>query len=379
MCTAVQVDVMGSSKGLKASRQRNYLEAGLALVCVVAFVLISLASFTDTYLSSAHTHAGEFEMQALPLPRRSMRGAATAAKGSSGNAAAAVEAEEPGYLAPPLPSGVQTVLILTPVKDFSPKHSKRYIALVRNLTYPHAAISIAMLESDSQAENRAVPDELGRVLRSQREWNSVRIFHHNFKYELGQDSVYRHASSVQQKRRAILAQSRNQLLMRAIGAHDWVLWLDSDLAALPHDVLEDLISVDKDIVVPDCQFRFEPRSYDLNSYKEMPEYHEWKRRKGDTLKDDDLLVMGYYNSPQGRRSVWKLKVRPPRLRALGASARGGWARARGTRVPLPLPPSPSSSPSSSPSPSPSLCLRPRTRARRSRWTATRPREPKQRR
>jgi|TARA_B110000208_G_scaffold21883_1_gene27709 mannan polymerase complexes MNN9 subunit len=115
-----------------------------------------------------------------------------------------------------------------------------------------------------------------------------------------------------------------------------VLWLDVDLANLPVDILDDLIAVDKDIVVPDCQFRFESRSYDLNSYKEMPEYHTWKKKRGDTLKDDHLLVMGYYNSPQGRRSIWKLKESMDRKRKRAREAFEEEVAAGNATAPRPL-------------------------------------------
>jgi hypothetical protein len=225
-------------------RQPRFLEAALGFVCIVAMVFVVIESYADlgmdfrTLSNNDDATASLFvtPTQTIPTPseggRRSARRSSSSAKqvrgGGEHSVAAAQTAggasarhrQSTNYVPPPPPHNVPTVLILTPVKDLTTRHSLRYIEHVRNLTYPHAAISIALLESDSKPELHGVPDDMGTALLAMGEWASVQIIHHDFKYELDRDSAIRHAANVQERRRAILAKSRNQLLMRAIGAHE---------------------------------------------------------------------------------------------------------------------------------------------------------------
>jgi glycosyltransferase involved in cell wall biosynthesis len=60
---------------------------------------------------------------------------------------------------------------------------------------------------------------------------------------------------------------RNWLLGVALGDEDWVLWLDSDLWALPPTLARELMATGKQLVVPNCVVHGSdpPRTYDLNS------------------------------------------------------------------------------------------------------------------
>jgi hypothetical protein len=69
-----------------------------------------------------------------------------------------------------------------------------------------------------------------------------------------------------------MARSRNYLLTAALREyHSWVLWLDIDIVDYPSTIVEDLQSVDVDVVVPNCLLKTEDGSfwgYDKNNWQE---------------------------------------------------------------------------------------------------------------
>ena len=178
----------------------------------------------------------------------------------------ALASEPPPPTAPQLPR----VLILTPVKD-SLRHLDRYFLLLRNLTYPPHLLSLGVMDSDSRD---AAPPSLSQSLYSaaslaalgvgaealqaaqpsgtltrqlveapllvQAGWRRVAVARHDFGYSLSRAS--RHGLSEQQRRREVLAKSRNHLLSLALRDEDWVLWLDSDLRSYPRNLLERLVA-----------------------------------------------------------------------------------------------------------------------------------------
>ena len=69
-----------------------------------------------------------------------------------------------------------------------------------------------------------------------------------------------------------MARARNYLLTAALrDEHSWVLWLDVDLVEYPSTILEDLQSVNVDVVVPNCLRETDDNSfwgYDKNNWQE---------------------------------------------------------------------------------------------------------------
>jgi hypothetical protein len=208
---------------------------------------------------------------------------------------------------PSAPPSLPRVLILTPVKD-SARHLDRYFALLRNLSYPAHLLSLGMIDSDSQDRPSAqltaalaAPASLAALSTTPAAlaaanlsatlatlllqapsllgagWRRVTLARHNFGYSL--DRGTRHSLSEQQRRREVLAKSRNHLLSSALQDEDWVLWLDSDLAHYPAELLQRLVgaaapphpappSAWRRILVPNCVLSLGGgRSYDLNSWR----------------------------------------------------------------------------------------------------------------
>ena len=156
------------------------------------------------------------------------------------------------------------VLILTPVKN-AVQDAEGYFARLRALCYPANLLSVGILESDSSDDTfetfRKYCQEYSQHFRS------VRIWKKDFDYQIPPD-LPRWEPSIQLQRRAILARSRNHLLFHALDDEDWVLWLDSDVIEYPADIIQRLLSYDKDIVQPHCVKKYCGPSFDLNAWRD---------------------------------------------------------------------------------------------------------------
>jgi exosome complex RNA-binding protein Rrp42 (RNase PH superfamily) len=73
--------------------------------------------------------------------------------------------------------------------------------------------------------------------------------------------------------------------------HVWVLWLDVDVIDYPSTVLDDLVSLDVDVVVPNCLLKTEDNSfwgYDKNNWQETDDSINMQK----DLDEDIVLVEG---------------------------------------------------------------------------------------
>ncbi|XP_035670100.1 mannan polymerase complex subunit mnn9-like [Branchiostoma floridae] len=205
-----------------------------------------------------------------------------------------------------------SVLILTPVAG-KIRAVPKYLSLVKSLTYPRSKISIAILMSNIH-DDESLNNIHSMMAELNDKFRSARLFRKDYeKVVIGQE---RHSEWMQKERRSILAQSRNQLLLRALGAEEWVLWFDFDLVAIPPNITETLIGADKPIVAPHCVWGPDNDTYDLNSYQETLEFQKWKKEMQKT--DEELLLAGYADSPPGRLYMRDLRSKGLTLTELDA-------------------------------------------------------------
>ncbi|KAJ8657767.1 hypothetical protein O0I10_006582 [Lichtheimia ornata] len=185
------------------------------------------------------------------------------------------------------------VLILTPLKNAA-NYLPRYFELLDRMTYPKHLISIAFLVSDTNDETVELLEQQADAFMSRwkNRYHNVAIYQKDFNFELPEDR--RHAFEMQPLRRSYMARSRNYLLTAALREeHAWVLWLDVDLVEYPPTILEDLMSVDVDVVVPNCLRETEDNSfwgYDKNNWQETERSLELQK----DLDPDYVLLEGYY-------------------------------------------------------------------------------------
>lgn len=165
------------------------------------------------------------------------------------------------------------VLILTPLKN-AEAYLERYFELIDRLSYPKDLITVAFLVSDTTDQTipilkQKAEEFLNRQDPSQR-YHEIAIYEKDFNFQLPEDK--RHTFELQPLRRSFMARSRNYLLTAALREyHSWVLWLDVDVVEYPNTILEDLQSVNVDVVVPNCLLETEDGSfwaYDKNNWQE---------------------------------------------------------------------------------------------------------------
>lgn len=185
------------------------------------------------------------------------------------------------------------ILILTPFKQ-SVQFIDRFFDNVNKLTYPHHLITLGFLVSDSTDGTIEKLQERANYEANKGEhwsrFHKISIFQKDYQFELASNED-RHAYNVQVQRRNIMAKSRNTLLSAALDdEHDYVLWLDGDVVDYPDTMLEELIGLNKDIIVPNCFWHSynEEGGYDKNNWQETDE--SWAFQK--TLSPDDVLVEG---------------------------------------------------------------------------------------
>jgi cellulose synthase/poly-beta-1,6-N-acetylglucosamine synthase-like glycosyltransferase len=170
-------------------------------------------------------------------------------------------------------NGQDKVVILTPLKNAAP-YLERYFELLEELKYPKHLISLAFLVSDTTDNTVEILRSYANNLLTRRnKYDSIIIYEKDFNFELPEDK--RHSFDLQPLRRSFMARSRNYLLTAALrDDHAWVLWLDVDVVRYSDTILQDLQSLDVDVVVPNCLRETEDGSfwgYDKNNWQETDE------------------------------------------------------------------------------------------------------------
>ncbi|KAI8891422.1 glycosyltransferase family 62 protein [Backusella circina FSU 941] len=183
------------------------------------------------------------------------------------------------------------VLILTPLKNAEP-YLKRYFELIDDMTYPKHLITIAFLVSDTTDNTVKMIRSKADELLNKKGYHAIRIYEKDFQFQLPEDK--RHQFQLQPLRRSYMARSRNYLLTAALRSHhSWVLWLDVDVIHYPTTILEDLQSLNVDVVVPNCLRETEDGSfwgYDKNNWQETSQ----SKQLQENMDPNYVLLEGYY-------------------------------------------------------------------------------------
>ncbi|KAJ2115097.1 hypothetical protein IW146_002579 [Coemansia sp. RSA 922] len=188
-----------------------------------------------------------------------------------------------------------SVLILTPMKNNAGYMSK-YFELIETLEFPRHKISLAFLISDSTDNTQKLLIKAKKKYQEQgpKEMRFKRFDIYRQDFFNGMPGNERHLRERQRERRIVMARARNYLWTRALGNEQWVAWIDGDLTAYPPTILRDLMTYDKDIIVPNCMYPISKNGlpysmYDYNAWQETPESLAMIK----DLKEDDFLVEGY--------------------------------------------------------------------------------------
>ncbi|CCE62627.1 hypothetical protein TPHA_0C04780 [Tetrapisispora phaffii CBS 4417] len=133
-------------------------------------------------------------------------------------------------------------------------------------------------------------------------FRSIQIYKKDFGQTVGQSFSDRHDVKVQGIRRKLMGRARNWLMTNALKPyHSWVYWRDADVELCPGTVIEDLMSKDFDVIVPNVwrplpEFMNSEQPYDLNSWMESREAIDLAKK----LHEDEVIVEGYAEYPTWR-------------------------------------------------------------------------------
>jgi glycosyltransferase involved in cell wall biosynthesis len=177
-----------------------------------------------------------------------------------------------------------SVLILTPMKN-TKKHLNRYFELIDQLDYPREMLSIGILEGDSN--DGTWPELIKQTSTRRHLYSSVKIDKLDIGFEINGP---RWSREIQFSRRSVLAHVRNTLLTRNMGNHDWVLWIDADVVDYPADLIQRLLSSNKQVVVPLCT-KQDGSVFDKNTF-----IFDQGRSVGER---PEYLLDGIYQPPSG--------------------------------------------------------------------------------
>ncbi|KAF1814608.1 hypothetical protein P152DRAFT_413629 [Eremomyces bilateralis CBS 781.70] len=211
----------------------------------------------------------------------------------------------------------ERVLILTPLRDAA-RFLPRYFDLLSVLTYPHHLADLAFLVGDCTDDTMGVlAAELDRIQSSPQEgipFRSVSIVQKDFGGpRLSQAVDDRHAFEIQAPRRKAMARARNYLLSASLRPdHSWVYWRDVDIYDISPTIIEDLVSHDKDIVVPNVWFhRYEEVNGKLTDIEGRFDYNSWQEsakglKLAAGLDKDVVIAEGYKEFSTGRTHMTKM-------------------------------------------------------------------------
>ncbi|KAF9954938.1 hypothetical protein BGZ70_010407 [Mortierella alpina] len=201
------------------------------------------------------------------------------------------------------------ILIATPLMDGA-AYLEKYFQKLTEINYPKELISLAFLVSTV-----AKDESIDSTLVTLNEHVSKLVSHSHYRritviQQKAAPSAYshhqRHQYKLQESRRKELARCRNALLATALLDESWVLWLDVDIVEYSPDLLQMLMHLNVDIVVPNCLrsgsslWRTEGVPYDRNNWIETTESLATQR----DLEDDEVLFEGYERDhPTYRQSM----------------------------------------------------------------------------
>ncbi|XP_045201591.2 uncharacterized protein LOC123555091 [Mercenaria mercenaria] len=186
----------------------------------------------------------------------------------------------------------EKVAILTPVRN-AERALERFGEQVGKLTYPHELISMFFGEDGSTDNTLEESNITAHRLKTQYKFNAADVVKLNISGGLHGDVNVRHEENVQQNRRAHMALARNRLLRFALRQNkfDFILWVDSDLAELPADLVQQMLFAKSDVVATCCLMRSVGNKfkYDRNSWRETND----SIIKQSNLEPDYLVLEGY--------------------------------------------------------------------------------------
>jgi hypothetical protein len=150
-----------------------------------------------------------------------------------------------------------------------------YLEMIEKFEYPKELISFGLLISDKE-EYELMKKTIETTMQVSSYGSFKLILRIDDEYS-STDRTQRHRDDFQKQRRRTLARLRNYLLSGSLEDNDAVLWIDADIVSIPPNLLSQMISSGKDIIVPQCQ-------------TPTNQYFDWNTWKGPRKKPDRRIL-----------------------------------------------------------------------------------------
>ncbi|KAI8082299.1 Anp1-domain-containing protein [Thamnidium elegans] len=185
---------------------------------------------------------------------------------------------------------LQHILVLTHLQN-DEMYLENYFKLLDKSSYANKLISIGLLVSDST--DTTLTTAYQHVNRLQNRWrnqfHSIDVYQKDF----GLDTIVDLES-----KRLTLAKAKNFLLSTTLKEyHNWVVWVDVKLYSYPKNIFKDLMSMDVDIIVPNCLKKREDgivQGYDMNNWQESDQSLRYQQKVplNQVLLKDETSIIG---------------------------------------------------------------------------------------
>ncbi|XP_060556091.1 uncharacterized protein LOC132716773 [Ruditapes philippinarum] len=196
------------------------------------------------------------------------------------------------FLQLPNDTYVYKICILSPVRNAATSLT-RFGVQVGKLSYPPHLISLYFGEDGSTDDTFEVANRTAYNLRKLKKFNSAYAVKLNISGGYQGKHRTRHEQDVQEHRRTHMALARNRLFRFALRQKkfDYVLWIDSDIAELPDDLIQQMLFAKSDVVATCCLMRSMgyKMKYDRNSWRETNASRNYQSQ----LEPDALVLEGY--------------------------------------------------------------------------------------
>lgn len=144
------------------------------------------------------------------------------------------------------------ILVTVLVRTSQINEVSKLLSLLGALSYPLHRLDVAFLLTDATSGSHPVFEHM--LSHNQHSFRSIVAYGKNMIMDLPKEKAQ--IFDFQPLMRAQLARARNYLTRSALkDEHQWILAMDVSLDDIPHDIIQQLMSVDVDVVVPNCMVK----------------------------------------------------------------------------------------------------------------------------
>ncbi|CAO3673765.1 unnamed protein product [Umbelopsis ramanniana] len=189
------------------------------------------------------------------------------------------------------------ILVTVLVRTSQINEVSKLLSLLGALSYPLHRLDVAFLLTDATSGSHPVFEHM--LSHNQHSFKSIVAYGKNMITDLPKEKAQ--VFDFQPLMRAQLARARNYLTRSALkDEHQWILAMDASLDDIPHDIIQQLMSVDVDVVVPNCMVKRDDGKiwgFEKSNWQDT----ELSLTMTDNPQEDYIFMEGYWEMQTHRR------------------------------------------------------------------------------